>query len=284
MGTPEYSAPEQAMDARSADIRADLYSLGCTLYCLLAGRPPFQEDTAIKTILADLEKEPAPLPQLRPDVPAGLWAVLARLLAKDPARRYQTPAEVAQALAHFCKRGGKAGPVPLGKAKPPGAASPAMRTQTAGKAGGTRAEAVTLPPGPTRAPAEPPRGQTAATPPPQGDVSAAFGADAVRKRAARRWGLLAGTLGCVGLLVLVASGMGGLVVLSLRTDSTDSHRGTRPQPVAVAATAPAAGGARPRPLDCTQAAGLSASEVKAAQEAWAKYTGAQRVFPCSTNG
>src|SRR5215469_9612348 len=101
MGTPEYSAPEQATDARSADIRADLYSLGCTLYCLLAGRPPFQEDTPVKTILAHMEKEPSPLPQLRPDVPAGLASVVARLLAKDPAQRYQTPAEVAQALAPF---------------------------------------------------------------------------------------------------------------------------------------------------------------------------------------
>jgi serine/threonine protein kinase len=105
MGTPEYSAPEQATDARSADIRADLYSLGCTLYCLLSGRPPFQGDTAVNTLLAHLEKEPVPLPVLRPEVPAGLWAVVARLLAKDPAHRYQTPAEVAQALASFCTTG-----------------------------------------------------------------------------------------------------------------------------------------------------------------------------------
>jgi formylglycine-generating enzyme required for sulfatase activity len=105
MGTPEYSAPEQATDARSADIRADLYSLGCTLYCLLAGHPPFQEDTPVKTILAHLEKEPPPLPELRPEVSPKLWAVVARLLAKDPARRYQSPTELAQALAPFCKPG-----------------------------------------------------------------------------------------------------------------------------------------------------------------------------------
>jgi tRNA A-37 threonylcarbamoyl transferase component Bud32 len=109
MGTPEYSAPEQATDARSADIRADLYSLGCTLYCLLAGRPPFQEDTPVKAILAHLEKEPQPLPELRPEVSTKLWAVVARLLAKDPGQRYQKPAEVAEALAPFCKPGGKPG-------------------------------------------------------------------------------------------------------------------------------------------------------------------------------
>ncbi len=109
MGTPDYSAPEQATDARTADIRADLYSLGCTLYCLLAGRPPFEEDTAVKTILAHLEKEPTPLPELRPDLPPELWAVVARLLAKDPARRYQKPVEVAHALVPFLKPGGKSG-------------------------------------------------------------------------------------------------------------------------------------------------------------------------------
>jgi tRNA A-37 threonylcarbamoyl transferase component Bud32 len=110
MGTPEYSAPEQATDPRSADIRADVYSLGCTLYCLLAGHPPFQEDTAVKTILAHLQQEPRPLPELRPEVAPELWQVVARLLAKDPARRYQTPAEVAQALAPFSKPGTKTAP------------------------------------------------------------------------------------------------------------------------------------------------------------------------------
>jgi formylglycine-generating enzyme required for sulfatase activity/tRNA A-37 threonylcarbamoyl transferase component Bud32 len=108
MGTPDYSAPEQATDARSADIRADIYSLGCTLYCLLAGKPPFHEKTAVQTIVAHLEKEPPLLPELRPDVPAALWAVVARMLAKDPAQRYQKPAEVAQALAPFCKPAGRA--------------------------------------------------------------------------------------------------------------------------------------------------------------------------------
>ncbi len=108
MGTPEYVAPEQATDARTADIRADIYSLGCTLYFLLTGRPPFQEGQAIQTILAHLRKEPTPLPQLRPDLPAELWPVVARMLAKDPAQRFQTPIEVAQRMAPFCKAASKA--------------------------------------------------------------------------------------------------------------------------------------------------------------------------------
>jgi predicted Ser/Thr protein kinase len=121
MGTPSYSAPEQATDARSADIRADIYSLGCTLYCLLTGRPPFQESTDIKTLLAHLHQEPLPLSDLRPDVPPALGAVVARMLAKDPGQRFQKPVEVAQALAPFCKAGAK---VATPAVAPPAAAPP----------------------------------------------------------------------------------------------------------------------------------------------------------------
>jgi formylglycine-generating enzyme required for sulfatase activity/tRNA A-37 threonylcarbamoyl transferase component Bud32 len=283
MGTPDYSAPEQATDARTADIRADIYSLGCTLYCLLAGHPPFQEDTAIKTILAHLDKAPVPLPELRPDVPADLWAVVARLLAKDPARRYQTPAELAQVLTPFCKRGGKAGPVPPGTPKPLGVASPRMATLIGGDARGPKGQAATVPPSPARH-------KTAA--PPQGDVWDGLGAGADRKRGRRRWGVLAGVLGCLGLLVLGGLGLGGLAALSLRTNGTDSRQAALPRPGAIAATsrpspgetarstAPAppvvpkalgVGEARPVPLECTGPGGVTAREVREAQEAWAKY-------------
>src|SRR5262249_20431634 len=84
MGTPEYLAPEQALDARQADVRADIYSLGCTLYCLLAGQPPFPEGTAMQKVMAHLERQPRPLPEVRADVPAALWAVVERMLAKEP--------------------------------------------------------------------------------------------------------------------------------------------------------------------------------------------------------
>src|SRR5262249_22983211 len=65
MGTPEYVAPEQATDAAKADIRADIYGLGCTLFFLLAGRPPFQGDTAMDTILGHLDETPPSLGKLR---------------------------------------------------------------------------------------------------------------------------------------------------------------------------------------------------------------------------
>jgi formylglycine-generating enzyme required for sulfatase activity len=109
MGTPEYMAPEQAADARGADIRADVYSLGCTLYFLLAGRPPFQADSVLGTVLAHLQEAPRPLGELRPGVPAGLWAVVARMLAKKPEQRYQTPIEVVKALQPFLEAPAKPG-------------------------------------------------------------------------------------------------------------------------------------------------------------------------------
>jgi tRNA A-37 threonylcarbamoyl transferase component Bud32 len=105
MGTPEYVAPEQATDACSADGRADVYSLGCTLYFLLGGRPPFQADTPMETVVAQIQDEARPLTALRPDVPDELWQVVARMLAKKPAQRYQTPAEVARALQPFLAGG-----------------------------------------------------------------------------------------------------------------------------------------------------------------------------------
>ncbi|HEV3261470.1 MAG TPA: serine/threonine-protein kinase [Gemmataceae bacterium] len=101
VGTPDYIAPEQARDARRADIRADIYSLGCTLYHLLAGHPPFPDGTVLQKLMAQQEREPAPLSELRNDVPPELNRVLARMIAKDPARRYQTPAEAAADLVPF---------------------------------------------------------------------------------------------------------------------------------------------------------------------------------------
>src|SRR5581483_8080916 len=112
MGTPQYLAPEQATDSKSADIRADIYALGCTLYDLLAGRPPFAGDNPIQVVIAHIEQAPPPLEGLRPDVPPALAALVARMLAKDPAQRPQTPKEVADALAPFAKPPRKAPPPP----------------------------------------------------------------------------------------------------------------------------------------------------------------------------
>jgi WD40 repeat protein/serine/threonine protein kinase len=101
MGTPDYLAPEQALDPHGVDIRADIYSLGCTFYHILTGRPPFAGDSALEKIIKHREIEPVPVEVKRPDVPRGLGLVLKRMLAKRPEDRYQTPAEVAQALEPF---------------------------------------------------------------------------------------------------------------------------------------------------------------------------------------
>jgi hypothetical protein len=101
MGTPDYLAPEQARDAHRADVRADIYSLGCTLYFLLTGRPPFAGGSTVEKLLKHLEADPPAVQGLRGDVPPGLAVVLGRMKAKRPADRYPTPAAAAAALAPF---------------------------------------------------------------------------------------------------------------------------------------------------------------------------------------
>ena len=101
MGTASYMAPEQASDSHQVDTRADIYSLGCTLYKLLTGRPPFGGTdcrTPLDQMLAHRTKPVEPIRQLRSEIPAPLAAVIERMLAKSPADRFATPAEVAEAL------------------------------------------------------------------------------------------------------------------------------------------------------------------------------------------
>lgn len=101
LGTPDYLAPEQARDARSADIRSDIYSAGCVLFHCLTGRPPFMEGTVMGQMIKHAT-EPAPrLAELAPNAPRALQLVLDRMMAKDPADRYQTPFEAAEALQLF---------------------------------------------------------------------------------------------------------------------------------------------------------------------------------------
>jgi serine/threonine protein kinase len=99
MGTPDYIAPEQALNSHQADIRADLYSLGCTLYFLLAGRVPFVGGSMTQKLLWHQARAPQPLEEVRPGVPAEVAAVVQQLMAKKPDDRFQTPAELVDALA-----------------------------------------------------------------------------------------------------------------------------------------------------------------------------------------
>jgi formylglycine-generating enzyme required for sulfatase activity len=98
MGSLDYIAPEQAMDSSKVDIRADLYSLGCTFYHLLTGQVPFPGGEALAKLTKHQMDEPVPVEQLRPDVPAAVVAIVRKLMAKKSDDRYQTPAELASAL------------------------------------------------------------------------------------------------------------------------------------------------------------------------------------------
>jgi formylglycine-generating enzyme required for sulfatase activity/tRNA A-37 threonylcarbamoyl transferase component Bud32 len=120
MGTPDYMPPEQWLDAAHADIRADIYSLGCTLYYLLAGSAPFKGDNLPELWEAHRSRPPQPLNEVRSEVPAALAAVVAKMLAKKPAERYQTPIEVAQALLPFLNAATRGPSVVETKARPQG--------------------------------------------------------------------------------------------------------------------------------------------------------------------
>jgi len=98
MGSPSYMAPEQCRDAAAVDHRADIYSLGCSLYALLAGRAPFQGDTAMEVISKHLTEPPPPLDSVVSGLPAGLSKIVDRALAKDPEDRYPTMDEFIREL------------------------------------------------------------------------------------------------------------------------------------------------------------------------------------------
>jgi serine/threonine protein kinase len=191
MGTPDYLAPEQMQDAASADVRADVYSLGCALYFLLAGSPPFRANNLYQLLYAHQSTEATPLNTVRKDVPAELAAVVAKMMAKAPPQRYQTPIEVAQALVPFFKAGA------------PGASTTVSQVKV--KKGD---------------------GKDSALPPPRLDTPQVLGCGALKKAPARRarpatgkgskkWSIAAG-LG-VAVLLLVFAGLWAGGVLRVKT-------------------------------------------------------------------
>jgi formylglycine-generating enzyme required for sulfatase activity/serine/threonine protein kinase len=297
-GTPAYMAPEQARDAKRADARADLFSLGCVLYEMLAGRPPFAGDSYPAVLSAVLMDEPTPVQDANADVSSGLAELTHRLLAKRPDGRPTSATEVAEAL--------RAWETPVVAATPaPAAAAPIPLTP------------APTPPGPSRnAP-----GSTADTllRPPSVPVP-------------RRRGV--GVMFGVTLLALMAGAAVTYVVIAppasptpptavasrptpplTRTEpspptkpATSPPKATPPEPVAPPpmpkpvvppppATKPAAPPrattpepaapkppvpapvpavvrpVKPKPLDCTGPNGVTRAEVERAQHEWAKYLG-----------
>lgn len=123
IGTVDYIAPEQAANCHNVDARADIYSLGCTLYFVVCGRPPFPDGSQTQRLLAHQTQEAVSLLTLRDETPLDLWQICRRMMAKKPKDRYQSAGEVVRELANFLSsRGGSKvmGGLPAGYSMPMG--------------------------------------------------------------------------------------------------------------------------------------------------------------------
>jgi serine/threonine-protein kinase len=101
LGTADYLAPEQALNSHEVDHRADIYGLGCTMYFLLTGKPPFSDGTLAQRIAKHQTEMPSPIRQHRPDCPGELDGICVKMIQKDPKYRYQSAADVAEVLERF---------------------------------------------------------------------------------------------------------------------------------------------------------------------------------------
>ena len=126
LGTFDYISPEQARDPRNADVRSDIYSLGCTFFFMLTGRPPFLGGTMLQKLLQHQADQPPDLRQFRPELPEDVNRILRKMLAKDPRRRYASPQDFVNDLLWVSRAaglrpsapGGRAWTVPLGPVVP----------------------------------------------------------------------------------------------------------------------------------------------------------------------
>jgi serine/threonine protein kinase len=135
LGTADYVAPEQTRDSHNVDIRADIYALGATFYFLLTGRPPFPDGTAAQKLVWHQKRQPESIQALRRDLPLGVAVLVEKMMAKPPDRRFQTPLEVAHALAPWTQTAippptdvelPALSPAALGAGLPPPPAAPAL--------------------------------------------------------------------------------------------------------------------------------------------------------------
>jgi eukaryotic-like serine/threonine-protein kinase len=101
LGTADFLAPEQALNSHNVDHRADIYGLGCTLYFLLSGRPPFPEGSLAQRIAKHQKEMPVSIRKLRSDCPGELDGICVKMMQKEPQYRYQSAADVAEALRKF---------------------------------------------------------------------------------------------------------------------------------------------------------------------------------------
>ncbi len=254
LGTPAFMAPEQAVDAARADIRADIYGLGCTLYYLLTGAPPFSGNSHFAVIKAHESAEVPSLSQLRAGVSVELAAAAGKMLAKDPAQRYQLPIDVAKALAPIIKAAPqtpkekplvaatKVEPMPTKTARPPvvssslcdKATAPPVRRNASEPSPRPASETITVAPSPHHKAEPAPR----------------------RRSPSGTW--LLGMAGLLGLVFLFMAGTAGLFFF--RGQSPSTHPAPSHDEKAVPIAEPARAAA---PFDAAQA--------KQFQKAWADY-------------
>ena len=151
IGTADYLAPEQAVDSQ-VDIRADLYSIGCTMYYLLTGQSPFSGGSSAQKMMWHQVRMAKPISAFRSDVPDALQGILARLMAKERERRYQTPAELVDALGDFVR-----GPMPAPTAAemPPVLQLMASRPSSGSRTTESSAQSGLSTPSPRRSPTLP---------------------------------------------------------------------------------------------------------------------------------
>lgn len=114
LGTADYLAPEQALNSHTVDHRVDIYGLGCTLYFLLTGRPPFADGTLAQRIAKHQTEMPRSIRQLRPDCPGELEGICVKMIQKEPKYRYQTATDVAEVLERFHAAVPKGEPIRIG--------------------------------------------------------------------------------------------------------------------------------------------------------------------------
>jgi Serine/threonine protein kinase len=126
LGTFDYISPEQARDPRSADVRSDIYSLGCTLYFMLTGRPPFPDGTALQKLIRHSGEEPDDVRLVRSDLPPRVSTLLARMLAKKPLQRHQSAQELVADISAVADQLGLGSAVHRGKV----VVTPLVREQT----------------------------------------------------------------------------------------------------------------------------------------------------------